>query len=270
MPWFYVDDGFSDSKPVMSIPDHLVRVPMRLAVCGLWVLAGSWSAKEELDGFIPMSKLKTLRAPRSVVEAITSPGALDAPLCDPKVDGIQVKNWQKWQPTKAEIVAKRKREAEKKRNQRRRGRNFVTGIDDQMSPGDIDGDTEDPSEFVSPGESPSPTPPHPNPFNPLVDLRGGVTSVDASRPRPHCPDHEENYEGPCRRCGLRREWDEAHAEHSAADELERKRVAKAATAQGLRDCPLCDAAGWVLGADGTPVDPGMKCTAHQRGGAANA
>jgi hypothetical protein len=40
VPWFYVDDGFSDSKPVLNMPDR-----HRLAACGLWVLAGSWSAK---------------------------------------------------------------------------------------------------------------------------------------------------------------------------------------------------------------------------------
>ncbi|WP_232491108.1 hypothetical protein [Mycobacterium dioxanotrophicus] len=235
MPWFYVDDGFSDSKPVMSIPDHLVRVPMRLAVCGLWVLGGSWSAKEELDGFIPTSKLKSLRAPRAVIDAITGPGTLDAPLCDLKVDGIQVKNWQKWQPTKAEIESKRKREAEKKRNQRRRGRNFVTGIDDQMSPGDNPGDTTESSENVSPGESPSPNPTQPNPSS-LVELSGGVTSVDASvEPRPKCSKHKENHDGPCFACGRRREWDKANP-GVLANELERKRAAK----EQLRiNCPRC-------------------------------
>lgn len=234
MPWFYVDDGFSDSKPVMSIPDRLVRVPMRLAVCGLWVLGGSWSAKEELDGFIPNSKLKSLRAPRPVIDAITGPGTLNAPLCDPKVDGIQVKNWQKWQPTKVEIEAKRKREAEKKRNQRRRGRNFVTGLDDQMSPGDNPGDTADSSEIVSPGESPSPNPTQPNPL-PLVDLSGGVTQVAATGPRPECHEHSENYDGPCRKCKRRREWDEANKGVVAANEVARQRALK----ELRENCPRC-------------------------------
>ncbi|MHA0288294.1 hypothetical protein ACXYX3_17815 [Mycobacterium sp. C3-094] len=235
MPWFYVDDGFSDSKPVMSIPDHLVRVPMRLAVSGLWVLGGSWSAKEELDGFIPDSKLKSLRAPRSVIEAITGPGTLDAPLCDRKPDGIQVRNWQKWQPTRAENIAKRKREAEKKRNQRRRGRNFVTGIDDQMSPGDNQGDTTEPSKNVSPGESPSPTPPHPNPI--VVTSSGGVTSADARDPRPTCPRHpDSNAREACPDCARRREWDRAAADRQKADELAERRNRRAA----IDACPLCD------------------------------
>ena len=33
MPWFYVDDGFSDSKPVMDIPDrHRLAVLIQLTV----------------------------------------------------------------------------------------------------------------------------------------------------------------------------------------------------------------------------------------------
>lgn len=256
IPWFYVDDGFSDSKPVMSIPEHLVRVPMRLAVCGLWVLGGSWSAKEELDGFIPDSKLRSLRAPRSVIDAITGPGTLDAPLCDPKVDGIQVRNWQKWQPIKAEIMAKRKREAEKKRNQRRRGRNFVTGVDDQMSPGDTLGDNDDDSKNVSPRESPSPTPPHPNPLS-VETSGGGVTSGDAHDPRPQCLDHEENSDAPCIKCRRRREWDRDHAD----DELNRKRAQRQLIINAVRDCALCDEYGRLTNDDG---DIAGFCDAHPR------
>lgn len=169
MPWFFVDDGFSDSKPIMNLPTTPVRVPMRIAAAGAWVLGGSWSAKEELDGFIPHSKLKSLLVPRSVVAALCAPGPLDASLCCPESDGILVKNWAKWQQTKAEIEARRKRDADKKRNQRRRGRNFVTGIDDQMSPGDSDGDTSGDSKNVSPGESRGPTPPHPLSTNSPTD-----------------------------------------------------------------------------------------------------
>lgn len=186
MPWFFVDDGFSDSKPIMNLPTAPVRVPMRIAAAGAWVLGGSWSAKEELDGYIPHTKLKSLLVPRSVVAALCEPGPLDASLCCPESDGILVKNWAKWQQTKAENVAKRKRDAEKKRNQRRRGRNFVTGIDDQMSPGDTTGDTKGDSEFVSPGESRSPTPPHPThryssteESSPNVGVERGLTDVVA-------------------------------------------------------------------------------------------
>ncbi|WP_162296451.1 hypothetical protein [Mycobacteroides abscessus] len=58
----------------------------------------------------------------------------------------------------------------------------------------------------------------------------------------------------------RRLWDEAHESDAAADELERKRLAKAAAAKVLKDCLLCDEEGWVLNPDRTPVEPGVRCT----------
>lgn len=70
---------------------------------------------------------------------------------------------------------------------------------------------------------------------PVVDLGGGVASVDANHPRPNCPDHEENFEGPCRRCQKRREWDETHESQVAADELDRKRRLREIAA----NCPDC-------------------------------
>lgn len=153
MPWFYVDDGFSDSKPVLNMPDRY-----RLAACGLWVLAGSWSAKEELDGFVPKSKLRQLGARAPIIAALTDSGPLSAPLCTEVSGGIQFNSWDKWQPTKAELVAerlenerKREAEAERKRRERaekngtneaggatrsrrrRKGRNAVTSVDARLS-----------------------------------------------------------------------------------------------------------------------------------------
>ncbi|WP_136246222.1 hypothetical protein [Mycobacterium intracellulare] len=60
----------------------------------------------------------------------------------------------------------------------------------------------------------------------------------------------------------RRQWDETHAEAKAADELENKRAARAAELKAQHDCPLCDEDGWVLGDDGTPAEPAVRCAAH--------
>ncbi|CPR89962.1 Uncharacterised protein [Mycobacteroides abscessus] len=253
MAWFYVDDGFSDSKPIMNLPTTPVRVPMRIAVAGAWVLGGSWSAKEETDGYIPHAKLKSLLVPRSVVAALTAPGPLDAPLCCPESDGILVRNWAKWQRTKAENEANRKREAEKKRNQRRRGRNFVTGIDDQMSPGDNGGDTAEPGENVSPGESRGPTPPHP-----LVVTSSGDSPV-GSRPAEHCPQHPGGTEQPCGACANARRnantWD-AQQLQAAADQ-------RAAMLAAIHACPDCDPNGLRYSDPEDPESPLIRCT-HPR------
>jgi hypothetical protein len=134
MPWFYVDDGFSDSKPVLNMPDR-----HRLAACGLWVLAGSWSAKEELDGFVPNSKLRQLGARPTIISALTENGPMFAPLCVKTSAGIQFNSWEKWQKTRAELAEKRREDAERQRVWRAahpeakpmtktKGRNTVTSI----------------------------------------------------------------------------------------------------------------------------------------------
>lgn len=110
MPWFYVDDGFSDSKPVLNMPDRY-----RLAACGLWTLAGSWSAKEELDGFVPDSKLRQLGARPPILAALTEPGPMSAPLCSRVEGGIQFNSWGKWQKTRDELMAKRREDADRQR-----------------------------------------------------------------------------------------------------------------------------------------------------------
>lgn len=139
MPWFYVDDGFSDSKPVLNMPDR-----HRLAACGLWVLGGSWSAKEELDGFVPNSKLRQLGARPPILAALTEPGPMSAPLCEKLPTGIQFNSWGKWQKTRADLNEKRREDAERQRAWREahpdakpvrkvRGRNALASTDDGVS-----------------------------------------------------------------------------------------------------------------------------------------
>jgi hypothetical protein len=97
----------------------------------------------------------------------------------------------------------------------------------------------------------------------LVDLSGGVTQATRGiPPRPQCHEHEENSGGPCIPCKHRREWDEKHGQAAAADELDRKRTARATALKAQRDCRLCDEEGWLLGDDGTPIEPGVKCVKH--------
>ncbi|MEW2478699.1 hypothetical protein AB0876_03835 [Mycobacterium sp. NPDC049093] len=239
MPWFYVDDGFSDSKPVMDMPAR-----HRLAACGLWVLAGSWSAKEETDGLVPDSKLKQLGARDSLIETLTGFGPMSAPLWDQVEGGVQFKSWSKWQRTRAELIEKRREAAERQRQSRSRkvkGRNAVSSNDDELSQcdshvTDIESDapvtgavTRDPHAHA---RRPDPTRPDPSS---LVDLSGGVTQVAATGPRPQCHEHTENYDGPCRKCKRRRQWDEANKGVVAAAEVDRKRALKA-----LREnCPRC-------------------------------
>jgi hypothetical protein len=116
MPWFYVDDGFSDSKPVLNLPERY-----RLAACGLWVLAGSWSAKEETDGEVPDEVLGQFGHGNTINALTRHLSSGPAPLWKSTDDGIQFRGWAKWQRTRAELMAKRASDAA--RQKRHRGRN---------------------------------------------------------------------------------------------------------------------------------------------------
>lgn len=259
MPWFYVDDGFSDSKPIMNLPTTRVRVPMRIAAAGAWVLAGSWSAKEETDGYVPYAKLKSLMVPKSVVDALCDPGPLDAALWCPQDGQILAKNWSKWQPTKAENDAKRKRAAERKKDQRRRGRTFVTGIDDQMSHCDTGVDSEGSSKFVSQGVSQCP-----DPIPTLISQVGWGSPVGggAGLPRPRsrfCDDHPDGTTTRCGPCGdARRAFDAAEAAEqagtiaAAAEQAAQRRAIRAA----IDACEMCDDLG--------RLDDLSPCPGHPR------
>lgn len=82
--------------------------------------------------------------------------------------------------------------------------------------------------------------------------------------RPSCPIHPQGDPGDvkCHGCRATRIWDEQHAAELAADELEAKRLEREAAKAVVAACGLCDDAGWLLGADGLPCDPAMRCD-HQ-------
>lgn len=256
MPWFNVDDGFSNSKPVLRIPRRY-----RCAAIGLWTLAGSWSAKELTDGFIPDHALEEFAGTVPLAEWLVRAGLWK------KVEGgWQFEGWSKWQKTKERVLAYREREAEKKRGQRSKPKGAGS---DSVSPGDSLGtesrvpsgqNAESPTCPAQPLPTPSPSP------KPEENLGGDLTQVGHRPPRPHCPDHpNENSEDRCRHCMRRRKWDEEQEILDKDDELEQRRRAKTAEAQAQSDCLSCDDDGWILAEDGTPADPAMKCQIHLEG-----
>ena len=123
MPWFNVDDGFANSKPVLRIPRRY-----RCAAVGLWTLAGSWSAKELTDGFIPDEALEEFASTTAMAGMLVKAG-----LWTKVEDGWQFEGWSKWQKTKEKVLAYREREAEKKRGQRSSPK---TAGSESVSPGD--------------------------------------------------------------------------------------------------------------------------------------
>lgn len=115
MPWFKVDDKFHD---------HRKSRRARKAAIGVWTLAGSWSMDHLTDGFIPQSVLGRWGTKHDakvlVVSELWDESSKDGE------DGWQFRNWDEFQPSKAEIEAER--EATKKRvaDWRNKRRNGVT------------------------------------------------------------------------------------------------------------------------------------------------
>lgn len=93
---------------------------------------------------------------------------------------------------------------------------------------------------VNPPSNPGPTPaPSSAPF--LHFSSGGYVSTEGHQgattetPRPNCPDHEENFDGPCRKCQRRREWDDNHEAEIKRDEDARKQLLR----DIAKNCPDC-------------------------------
>jgi hypothetical protein len=108
MPWFKVDDGFPTSKAVLRIPRK-----QRCQAVGLWTLAGAWCAKELTDGFVPEYILDDLGATKAVAQKLVV-----AELWESVDGGWKFIGWGKYQPTRAQVLEEREREAERKRKWR--------------------------------------------------------------------------------------------------------------------------------------------------------
>lgn len=94
-----------------------------------------------------------------------------------------------------------------------------------------------------------------------VVLDGSIDGpIDGAPPPQHCPKHPDGTDEPCRRCRAARQerekWDteQAHRDRQVAEE---HRLA-------VDECVHCDDAAWMLGPDGTPVEPATRCPLHPR------
>jgi hypothetical protein len=93
MVWFRVDDGFAMSRKVLSIPKA-----RRAAAAGVWLLAGTWSARELTDGFVPNFALDEMPSGKKA-----APDLVSASLWREVSDGFQFNNWEQYQPSKEDV-----------------------------------------------------------------------------------------------------------------------------------------------------------------------
>lgn len=98
MPWFKVDDSFYDHPKVFDAPDCAVA---------LWVRAGTWSARNLTDGFVPARlPARLCDDPDVAVRELIARG-----LWSRSKGGYQFHDWSVYQPTRSEAIAARDRMA---------------------------------------------------------------------------------------------------------------------------------------------------------------
>jgi hypothetical protein len=229
MPWFKIDDGFANSKAVLRIPRRF-----RTNAIGLWTLAGTWSAKELTDGYVPDYLIEELASTPAIAGQLVKAG-----LWETADNGWSFVGWRKYQPTREQVLAEREREAERKRKYR----------ESKRSPKGVPaGQTEGHQ-----AESEHPDPTRPDPTRPLLvkDLgsEGYVEHRAGEAPSPKCRQHINEPNPPnCRACGdaraSRKRWD-AEQERAAAEaaRAERERDAEMARRQ-IAACDMCDDTGY--------------------------
>jgi len=96
--WFKVDDGFSHHRKVKA----LRRGTERLRAIGLWTLAGSWLAEEEIGPVIPDYLIDELGATQKDVDALVRVG-----LWKVVDDATVFHDWDHFQPDAETLQAQR-------------------------------------------------------------------------------------------------------------------------------------------------------------------
>lgn len=99
MTWFKVDDSFYDHPKVFDAPDCAVA---------LWTRAGTWSARNLTDGFVPAGMPARLCGdPDTAVKELVRRG-----LWSRKPGGYQFHDWHDYQPTSERVKSLRAVRAE--------------------------------------------------------------------------------------------------------------------------------------------------------------
>lgn len=159
MAWFKVDDSFEGHPKVKAIP----RARRRGAV-GLWLLAGTWCARQLTDGHLARHMVDELTGSKSDVAQLVEVGLWhgkghDCGRCpEPETDFV-FHDWSDWQPTRSKVEADREAARERMAKARERGRNNPdTSMEVQDSSEDVRANTDRTSDAVrSTPSRPDPT-----------------------------------------------------------------------------------------------------------------
>jgi hypothetical protein len=188
--WFKVDDRFHSSRKVLAVPRRI-----RLAAIGLWTVAGSWSAGEELDGYVPDYMVEEWGGTGELVDALVAAG-----LWETASNGTTFAKWAEYQPTREQMDEKREHERVRKAEWRAR----------KASHGTRAGQTTDTygTDVLVPSNPTRPDPTRPDPLT--SNLRSEVRESATGAHSPFCSKHPEGTDDPCRACGKARMGFEAN------------------------------------------------------------
>ncbi|MCK2237726.1 MULTISPECIES: hypothetical protein [unclassified Crossiella] len=165
MTWFKVDD---------SLPDHR-KVRKAGTAMGLWVLCGAWSSRALSGGFVPTDIATRYGTARQAARLVAA--GLWVPAVDGDEEGWQFHDWSDYQPSREEVLGRRRAAADRQaRSRARRSGQDVTRDEDR-------------------GHA-SPDPTRPDPDGSYADRAGSVAVPDrwaaappSARRRMPGPDH---------------------------------------------------------------------------------
>lgn len=107
MAWFKVDDGFWAHPKTVSLSGDAVA---------LWLRGGTWSASQLTDGFVPAKILPLLQADESAAHEL-----VEAELWEEMPGGWGFHDWERYQPTREQVEAKRDAVSAKRAEAGRKG-----------------------------------------------------------------------------------------------------------------------------------------------------
>lgn len=118
MPWMKVDDSLTGSRKWLSIPRK-----HRYEAVGVWVWAGSWSAKELTDGVIPKFMLEEWGVRKIIKDHLVS-----SSLWSEDEQNVFHSKWDEYQPMKSDVEADREKNREKLRKWRGANKGVTEGV----------------------------------------------------------------------------------------------------------------------------------------------
>lgn len=176
MPWFKIDDKHHDHKKTRKALRGVPGKRRDAGAMGLWELAGSWSADNLMDGFVPTDELFRWDDDWEVL----SRRLVDAGYWEPAErdgeNGFHFVNWDEHQPMKADVEAKREAAKERMRNLRSGSRSRSSEVR-ANEPENLPGSSSTPSR---------PVPSRPDPKEVVADK--APKSASRKRPATRLPD----------------------------------------------------------------------------------